>query len=149
MIIPIINNTALNYWLDGTRHYEPLVHYPVNLKQPNHIYLSLNAVEEIKKTICTDGDIDVLTGSHATRRPFHGVKRFQGYNRMPPGSFVKIAEVGNDTLCMACPELCFLYAASFLPLHEVVYIGNQLCAQYVTDRDSVIGQRNRAPITYS
>ena len=147
MIIPIIKNTALNYWLDGTRHYEPLVFHAVNIKRADSVYLSFNAIEEIKKILCTDKDLDVLTGPNATRRPSTGVKTYQGYNHLPTGSFVKIAEVGNDILCMASPEMCFLFAASVLPLHEVVYIGNQLCAQYVTDRDSAIGQRSREPIT--
>ena len=147
MIIPIIKNTALNYWLDGTRHYEPLVFHAVNLKRVEPVYLNINAIEEIKKTLCVDEDLDVLTGPNATRRPLAGLTLYQGYNSIPPGSFVKIAEMGNDILCMASPEMCFLYAASVLPLHEVVYVGNQLCAQYVTDSDSDIGQRNRDPIT--
>lgn len=62
---------------------------------------------------------------------------------LPSDSFVKVSE----SLYVASPEMCFLYAASMYSLPELVRLGNDLCGMYITDPDAEYGQRKRKAVT--
>lgn len=62
---------------------------------------------------------------------------------LPQNSFVQLSE----EIYVCSPELCFLMAANVLPIHELVYLGNELCSIYIRDQESPLGQRSKEPIT--
>lgn len=51
----------------------------------------------------------------------------------------------DDILCVASPELCFLQAARYLPMLEVIKLGYDLCAIYSFDETQEYRQVAREP----
>ena len=51
------------------------------------------------------------------------------------------------SLCVASPEMCFLQAARYLPMLELVKLGYDLCAIYCFDENQDYHQTGRSPAT--
>ena len=64
-------------------------------------------------------------------------------DKLPFGCFRKL----TDDIAIISPELCFLLSAKYLPLHELVVLGNDLCGIYALDNKSDFGQNRRTPVT--
>ena len=62
---------------------------------------------------------------------------------LPDNSFIEVA----PDIYVICPELCFLLAANYYPIHKLVLLGNDLCATYYSDNRSQYGQQHRPPVT--
>ncbi|MBE6015999.1 MAG: hypothetical protein E7233_00115 [Lachnospiraceae bacterium] len=62
---------------------------------------------------------------------------------LAPGSFAKL----TDSLYIISPECCFLLAANFFSLPELVCAANDLCAVYRSDAISALGQSGRPALT--
>ena len=67
--------------------------------------------------------------------------------KVPQNSFVRIHNTPDGyPVYIACPEYCFLSAASHLSFWELVMLGYQLCACFAPDSMAEYQQRSRTPI---
>ena len=156
MINPIIYPTAAQFWLNPNLKYD----YPdlserkwkyVNLPRRYNSLTSNAAAQCIAKELQLQYPVHILSQNmkqRCTKELF--VCRCRQL-QFPPKSFIKCGEAAADknvaSLYMASPELCFLEAAHYLTLIDLIQFGFDLCAMYAVDEESELGQVRRTPIT--
>lgn len=77
------------------------------------------------------------------RMPEEGTVRHVTRISYGKGSFFCVA----DGVYVPSPELCFVQAASMVPLHELVKIGSALCGRFYCDPGAMGGLSPREPLT--
>lgn len=147
MIIPIINNSALEYWLDGTEKNEFATKANVDLSPRFPFAISKQLSLSLIKEYHLSAPINLMVPKEKKRRANIAYHLFPYPSSLPLKSFVELTDHLGETIMVSSPEYCFLYAASILPFYEVVRIGCMLCARYVFDKAQSMQQRSRTPVT--
>ncbi len=148
MIIPLIDLSALEYWLDGVeKYYYPS---PVNVSLKPNFEFSING--EIASWIAKDYNllfpVQFMVPKNKKRRTTSKYKLFAYRKTFPKGSFVRLNDRRDLEVYVACPELCFVYAVNNFELSVAVKIGCLLCAMFVLEYSGdEIHQRQRTPVT--
>lgn len=147
MIIPIINDSALEYWLDGTDKNEFAMKTNVDLSPRFSFTISKQLSENLVREYHLSAPINLMVPKAKKRRANSAYHLFPYPSSLPLKSFVELTDHYGETILVSSPEYCFLYAASKLPFHEVVRIGCLLCAMYIFDNTETMQQRSRIPVT--
>lgn len=149
MIVPIIEISALEYWLNGTNRY--FYHTPERKTLPANFKFQVNTQKalEIAKEYQLMLPLYLMVPEKTRLNKTKTFIRKSFIKGLPYKSFVKLNDRGNsdDEVYVACPELCFLQAANIFPFYITVKIGCMLCAMYVRDDEMAMGQRNIQPLT--
>lgn len=91
----------------------------------------------------SDNPIHVLVDTRAKRGTKKRVVVHLGTSDMPKGSFCML----EKDLYVASPELCFLQAARWLSLSELVKLGFEFCGSYALSESDIRGFVRRDPLT--
>lgn len=148
MIIPIINYSALEFWLDGTDKYDFFVKKGISDLSPHFPFsISKRLAENLAKEYHLSMPISLMSPRKKKRRANNTYHLFSYPVSLPPNSFIELTDHFGETVLVSSPENCFLYAASKLPFYEVVRIGCMLCGIFVLDKTQKMQQRSRIPLT--
>ena len=147
MIIPIINDSALEFWLDGTDKNEFSVKANTDLAPNFPFSISKNLSASLAREYNLTMPISLMVPEKRRRCSNNVYHLFSYPASLPPKSFVELTDHFGETIMVSSPEYCFVYAASKLPFYEAVRIGCMLCAIYVFDKTYGMQQRSRIPIT--
>ncbi len=166
MIIPIIYPSAAEFWLDGSRR-KHLDRFALNSRTPSNIaegfdfYAGQDMCRKLASRMYLNEPLYVGAPTAGDRRagPSFICKCLP---KLPEYSFVKVGSLPLKDMLgpyrrdlenmqieiyVASPEMCFLMAARYLKLEELIELGFKLCARYVLDDSSKYGQRNREILT--
>ena len=150
-IYPIVYPTALHFWLNA--NFASEVYLPKDgcysaLPQGYRLSTVRSNAQILSQKYSLSYPIRLLApdrGSRITQKELTSSVRSE---HIPENSFVRIDNLPAGTpVYMACPEYCFLKAASSLSIYELILLGYRLCAKYVPDNSSQYHQRTRTPIT--
>lgn len=148
MIIPIINYSALEFWLDGTDKNDFLFgKEAVDLSADFSFSISKRQSEKLAREYHLTMPLRLMAPRKKKRKENESYHLFSYPASLPSNSFVELTDHFGETVLVSSPEYCFLFAASVLPFYEVVRIGCMLCAIYVFDKTNAMQQRSRIPVT--
>lgn len=148
MIIPIINYSALEFWLDGTDKNDFAGIKEVTELSPRFPFsISKRLSENLAKEYNLSLPVSLMAPEKRNRDATCSYRLFSYPASLPQNSFVELTDHFGETVLVSSPEYCFLFAASVLPFYEVVRIGCMLCAIYVFDKTEAMQQHSRIPVT--
>lgn len=148
MIIPIINYSALEFWLDGTdKNDYAMKKETVDLSLDFSFSISKRQVDDLAREYHLTKPLSIMTPKKRKGCVTNTYHLFSYPVTLPPKSFIELTDHFGETVLVSSPEYCFLYAASKFPFYEVVRIGCMLCGIYVYDKTQKMQQRSRPPIT--
>lgn len=147
MIITLINESALEYWLNGTGKESFPSSKPVDLSRDFDFKMNEEFASDLAKQYNLSEPVHFMVPDSLPRRKHEKYHLCARSPRLPKQSFIELEDREGEAMFVACPEMCFIYAARILPLKEVVRVGCMLCAKYVLDENEILKMRNRSPIT--
>jgi len=133
----------MDYWLKEAQSKDYPVSYSEIVRQQYFLSCSKEDILRDAHIFHIDAPLHVLFPNGGSR---HMAKEFKCHvlnKNTPEGSFIKL----TDNLYIICPELTFLMAANYMPLHELVELGTNLCAIYRQDYFTKYGQSRREQVT--
>ena len=149
MKIPIIKESALEYWLDGTDRYyyhSPELH---SIASKFDFKIDETFAKNLSKEYNLTLPLHLMVPETHHRIHTENTNLYTWMKNIPDNSFLHLKDRANDdeNIFISNPELTFFIACNSYTLPEAVLIGNILCATYVFDNDSAIKQREREPAT--
>lgn len=147
--IPIIKESALEYWLDGTERYYYLAPEMRTIEKDFDFKIDETFAKNLSKEYNLTLPLHIMVPENHRRNKKINSNLYRWIKNIPPKSFIRFKDRGNsdENIYVACPELTFFLASNLLSLAETVMIGNMLCATYVFDNELSIKQKDREPVT--
>ena len=148
--ISITGISALQFWLNGNNDTDPYCYDHRVLSSLPHKWFFQDDID-IAETIADKYGISLPLIIQSTdikvRIRQKKIRSSLLSSHIPKNSFICIDQLsGNIPVYIACPEYCFLNAASHLSFLELIQLGYTLCSGYV-QADNQYGQRSRCPLT--
>lgn len=151
IIYPIVYPSAMQFWLNpdiDSIIYRPAVKNYHSLPKGYHISSVQNNISTLVQQYGFCLPLRLLASASELRINKNGVSCSINSAHVPDNCFSRIDDLpGSIPVYVACPEYCFLSAASELSLYELIQLGYQLCAKYIPDGQMQYLQRGREPIT--
>ena len=143
----ILYPSAIEYWLRDEGIHVPFVYERerdcVTDRQFHKFTFDRDEILQTAELLRFSEPLHVGVPEYFKRIPCQEVSFHLFPPRLPPRSYVEI----SDGICLSTPEYCFLQAARYLTISELVVLANDLCGIYVYDKYAEFGQRRREPIT--
>lgn len=149
MKIPIIKESALEYWLDGTNRYYYLAPEMRTIEKDFDFKIDETFAKNLSKEYNLTLPLRLMVPETHKRNHTKEINFFTWIKNIPYGSFYKLKDRGNDDeeVFVSKPELVFFETAKLCSLSETVFIGNLLCANFVYDNTESVKQRDRKAVT--
>ncbi|MBQ9032363.1 MAG: hypothetical protein IJ106_13065 [Parasporobacterium sp.] len=146
MIIPIIYPSAIQFWMDSnllnySDSFSLEKRYPALLPDHYEFHPTSSVAAKISQQFGFTYPIHVMAPDIVSRRINNYFSSGLKPCHLPSDSFIEIdsfrIQSGDKSdiysIYLASPELCFLEAAVHLSLIELIKLGYDLCAIYLTD----------------
>lgn len=156
IVIPVVYPDAMQFWMNPQQlnittllssQNSRLISLPENFRLAAPSLVPDRILEKYNLNL----PIHCMVNTHSDRRNNKYISSVVKPKNGLPKSFYYLekwtAEGETVYLLMACPELCFLQAASQLPFLQTVQLGYALCAGYVYDEKEELQQKGRNPVS--
>ena len=141
MITRIVYPSALEYWLNEKGI--PYRYWDIRKIAQKEKKSGRADISETVKQLNFNTPIHVAVTRQTNRQKTKTTIYHTLPKHLPDNSFIRI----SDSVLISSPEMCFLQAALYLPIHQLVKLACELCAVYVLDPYEEYGQRSREQIT--
>jgi len=152
-IIPLVYPSAAHFWLQyNLESYRYNINNRVLISLPYdyHINHAKDSTEQLVQRFNLPEPLTILSSNKNRRYKRTALNYAIKSDLIPDKSFIRIHDLSDGTpVYIACPEYCFLSAANYMSLLELIMFGYSLCAVYVPDSNEMYLQRSRNPITDS